>query len=335
MNNAIFALNLTPQFGHIRFKRLQSEGIDPSALIRDPDAFRQALVLRAESIDYLKQKNYQSALEAALKWSNQSDNHHLISIDEKAYPQALKMIAEPPLILYVRGRLTLLDSPQIGVVGTRHYSQYGRQCTEYLTTELVKNGLTITSGLATGIDTFAHLSALNHHGNTIAVIGTGIDLTYPSANRQLAERIAKEGAIISEFQLQTEPSRFNFPVRNRIISGLSKGIIVIESAAKSGSLITAFHALEQNREVFAVPGNIFHTTSAGCHKLIQLGAVLVTKADDILTELDYNPVHQFTDQDLSVKKPALDQLQQTVFNAIDSQITSIDEIIHQGCLIKI
>ena len=216
------------------------------------------------------------------------ENIDLITIQDKNYPKLLKEIYAPPALLYIKGNIEPNDEFSIGVVGTRNPSSYGNQITPLITTDLAKSGLTIISGLAKGIDALAHQATLNTNGRTIAVLGTGIDKKsiYPVINKQLAERITERGALISEFPIETKPNAQNFPQRNRIISGLSLGVLVIESPEKSGSLITARNALEQNRDVFAIPGNILSVNSSGTNKLIKMGAKLVSKADDIIEELN-------------------------------------------------
>ena len=218
----------------------------------------------------------------------------LITIQDKNYPELLKEIYAPPALLYIRGKVGPDDHLGLGIVGSRRLSLYGKQATPALAAELAQSGLTIISGLAKGIDTLAHQAALEVGGRTIAVLGCGIDSqsVYPYCNRDLAKKIVQSGgAVISEFPLGTNPLPQHFPQRNRIISGLSKGVLVIEASQKSGALITARDALEQNRDVFALPGSIFATNSFGPNNLIKMGAKLVSQADDILQEfnLDISP----------------------------------------------
>ncbi len=213
----------------------------------------------------------------------------LITIQDKNYPILLKEIHSPPALLYVKGEMKPKDSLGLGIVGSRQLSLYGKQTTPLLAAELAQAGLTIISGLAKGIDTLAHQAALEVGGRTIAVLGCGVDSqsVYPYFNRGLAEKIAKSGgAVISEFPIGTQPLPQHFPQRNRIISGLSKGVLVIEATEKSGALITARDALEQNRDVFALPGPIYAPNSFGPNNLIKMGAKLVSQADDILQEFN-------------------------------------------------
>jgi DNA processing protein len=208
-----------------------------------------------------------------------------VSFQDERYPEPLKHIEDAPLIIYVRGEYNNDDRFSIGIVGSRKHTAYGESVAQRVAGELAGAGFTIISGLARGIDTLSHKSALAAGGRTIAVIGSGPDVYYPAENRRLAERIALSGSVISEFLPGTLPNRENFPRRNRLISGLSLGIVVIEATAKSGSLITAGCALEQNKEVFAVPGNITSLTSEGTNSLIRQGAKMVLKTEDIIEEL--------------------------------------------------
>lgn len=210
---------------------------------------------------------------------------HVITILDDAFPPLLREIPDPPLALHFRGDISLLAKPCIAIVGSRRASPYAINVAQQLATQLAASGLVIVSGLARGIDAAAHKSALDANGKTIAVLGTGIDLVYPPANRKLFERIASEGLIVTEFPPGTPPKREHFPIRNRVISGLCEGTIIVEATSRSGSLITARMAAEQNREVFAVPGSIFSAGSEGTHRLIQYGAKLVHDVNDILSEL--------------------------------------------------
>lgn len=209
----------------------------------------------------------------------------ILSLKSKNYPEELKNISQPPVFLYYRGDISLLENRRIGVVGTRKATAYGRITCEKMTEDLIDNGITTVSGLALGIDSICHKRTLEKSGKTIAVVGSGLDIIYPKENRILWEQIEKYGLIISEYPLGTEPIGYNFPMRNRIIVGLSRGILVIESQKKGGSLITAELALEEGREVFAVPGDIFSPSSEGCNNLIKNSqAKLTTDVKDIIIE---------------------------------------------------
>jgi DNA processing protein len=215
----------------------------------------------------------------------QDSRHHFLTLADPRYPQALLDIPDPPIALYVQGRLALLCAPAIAIVGSRNATAQGLINAEQFAASLSQAGFVVVSGLAMGIDAAAHIGALRHAGSTIAVLGTGIDMVYPARHRALTIRIADEGCVISEYALGTGALAANFPRRNRLISGLSRAVLVIEAAARSGSLITARVAAEQGRDVFAIPGSIHAPLSKGCHWLIQQGAKLVESAQDILEEI--------------------------------------------------
>jgi DNA processing protein len=224
-------------------------------------------------------------VDAALAWQ-QLPGNRLLPLDHPDYPQALRDIAAAPLMLYVKGRIELLAKPSLAVVGARNASAQGMLNAGRMAQALSEAGLTIVSGLALGIDAAAHEGGLCGSGSTIAVIGTGIDRIYPARNAPLARRIAEDGCIVSEYALGTPPLRDNFPRRNRVISGLARGVLVVEAAAKSGSLITARLAVSQGKDLYAIPGSIHATLAKGCHALIREdGAKLVETANDILTDM--------------------------------------------------
>jgi len=244
---------------------------------------------RVDGIDQVLADAIQQAPpeELAAQQIDLLQKHHstLVSFWDEDFPARLKTIADAPAILFVKGSVSGADKFSIAIVGTRQPTTYGTMVTERLTADLVSRGLTIVSGLARGVDTIAHRAALKAGGRTLAVLGSGLDQIYPAENRRLAEEIAASGAIISEYFFGAKPDAPNFPRRNRIISGLSLGTVVVEAGEKSGALITASMALEQGREVFAVPGSIFSAKSVGAHRLIQEGARLVNSVDDVLSEL--------------------------------------------------
>lgn len=228
--------------------------------------------------------NIEAWLDTMLAWQAQPGNR-LLPFDHPDYPEYLRQIVAAPLLLYVKGHAALLARRSVAVVGSRNASRQGVLNAERMAQTLSDAGVTVVSGLALGIDAAAHLGGLSGPGGTIAVLGTGIDRIYPARNGALARRIAEEGCIVSECPLGTPPSRDNFPRRNRIISGLSRGVLVVEAAAKSGSLITARLAVGQGRDVYAVPGSIHATLSKGCHELIREGARLVESGYDVLEDL--------------------------------------------------
>ena len=231
-------------------------------------------------------------VDATLRWLEQP-GRRVLALGEPGYPALLAQIPDPPLLLYINGRVELLDGPALAIVGSRNASTQGKANASAFAEALSGAGLCIVSGLALGVDTAAHegaLRATGRAGGTVAVIGTGPDLVYPARNRALSERIAAEGCIVSEYPLGTPPLPSNFPKRNRIISGLAAGVLVVEAAAQSGSLITARQAAEQGREVFAIPGSIHAALSKGCHLLIREGAKLVDSAADVLEAMAWSPL---------------------------------------------
>lgn len=252
----------------------------------------------------------------------------LMTIEDKNYPKLLKEIYNPPALLYLRGKFEPSDEFSLGVVGTRKPSSYGQQVTPLIATDLAKAGLTIVSGLAKGIDTLAHQAALQSGGRTIAVLGSGLDQKsiYPSSNRYLAEKISQKGAVVSEFPLGASAQPQHFPQRNRIISGLSLAVLVIEAPEKSGALITAREALEQNRDVFAIPGPIFAQNSFGANNLIKMGAKLVTEANDILQELNLTLL---TDAQKNRKILPDNQEEALILEQLSHEPLHIDKIIIQ------
>ena len=219
----------------------------------------------------------------------QEEKVKVITILDGAYPQRLKEIYLPPIVLFYRGNLSLINQRAVAIVGSRDHSKYAKDCIHELIPSLVKDDIVIISGLARGVDTLAHEESLKANRNTIAVIGSGLDVVYPPENSKLYDVIAKKGLILSEYPLQSRPLKFHFPYRNRIIAGLSHGVCVIEAKEKSGSLITANLALSENREVFAVPGSIFSIHSKGTNSLIEAGACLVSSGETITKNLKYFP----------------------------------------------
>ena len=260
----------------------------------------------------------------------------VITIRDKSYPANLKAIYDPPQILYVKGELLPTDSFAISIVGTRTASSYGKMAAEQISNHLAARGVTIVSGMAYGIDTAAHKGALNAGGRTIAVMGNGLDIVYPRESTSLLEKIISSGAAISEFPMGTEPLRNNFPRRNRVVSGLSLGTLVVEAPKRSGSLITADYALEQGRDVFAVPGQIFSEMSSGTHELIKQGAKLVESVEDILDEISSYAVQPLTEEDIKMEEEKMEiQLsgeEKTVWKVISSSPIHIDNISRQAAL---
>ncbi len=275
-------LTLVPGIGgETQRKLLAAFGLPPAIFAAGRLAVRSVAGDRADALfDFAAGE----AVDRALAWAAE-DSHHIVTLADPDYPPALLGIADPPVLLYVRGDPALLSRPSLAIVGSRNATPQGRRTAADFARTLAESGLAIVSGLALGIDAAAHRGALDAGGATIAVVGTGADRLYPARNRDLALEITARGAIVSEFPLGTPAVAHNFPRRNRIISGLARGVLVVEAAPESGSLITARLAGEQGREVFAIPGSIHSPLARGCHRLIRDGAKLVETARDVLEEL--------------------------------------------------
>jgi len=321
------ALSTVPNVGPIRFISLVKHFGFPEAVLSAPekelDAFPDVGSIIASNI---KTKVDWKLAEKQLELM-EKNKVRLLTFKDETYPENLKSIYDPPPFLFIKGKIKKEDKNAIAIVGSRAASPYGKQIAENIGRELAKIGITIISGLAWGIDSIGHLSALKENSRTIAVFGSGLDVIYPPQNGKLAERIIQKGAIISEFFLGTKPEKQNFPRRNRLISGLSLGVVVIEAGPKSGALLTAGHALEQNREVFAVPGNIGAKTSEGTNKLIKEGAKLVTKVEDILEELKMITTLQQKEKNKTEKDLSqLSEVEKNIYNLIRDEPYHIDKI---------
>ena len=320
--------NLISGIGRVKFSRLETHfenleqawhatpsdlraaGLDPTTVQKIVDT-RPKISLDAE-VERLKRYGVET-----LTWN------------DTTYPPRLKEIDDRPPVLYVRGSLIPEDEWSIAVVGTRQATIYGRQVTEEIVTDLAGNKITITSGLARGIDSVAHRAALEANGRTIAVFGCGLDIVYPSEHRDLAQKVIGHGALVSEYPLGTRPRAENFPRRNRIMSGISLGVLVTEAGERSGALITAHQALEQNREVFAIPGSILSPMSKGTNNLIQEGAKLVRNYTDILEELNLS----MTVQQLEMKEPTpVTDTEHLVLQYLSREATHIDEVCRRSGL---
>jgi DNA processing protein len=258
---------------------------DPRALLqRGPAARLSALGLSTAACRWLAAPD-RALVQPALHWLAASPQHHLVCFGQPGYPPLLRQIDDPPCVLFVHGDVGCLSLPQVAIVGARGASSAALDTAHSLAAHLGRAGFAISSGLALGVDAAAHRGALEHGALTCAVLATGPERTYPREHASLAGRIARQGALVTEFPPGTPPARANFPRRNRIISGLSTGTVVVEAAEKSGSLITARLAAEQGREVFAVPGSIYNPLARGCHQLLRDGAVLVESAADVVAAL--------------------------------------------------
>jgi len=273
-------------------------------------------------------------LQQTRRWLEQ-ERHFLLDVTTDDYPDLLRGLDDRPDALYVAGDLDALHLPAIAIVGSRNPTRGGLECAHDFARHLARAGFTIVSGLAQGIDTAAHRGAIDGGGRTIAVLGHGIDIVYPDANRDLADTIVGHGALVSEFPLGTPPRRQNFPARNRIISGLSIGTLVVEAARRSGSLITARLAGEQGREVFAIPGSIHNPLAKGCHQLIRQGAKLVDSVDDIVAELRPLTQHLMQnrrDADDPARPPTRDPEYQRLLDVLAFDPVSAEELAERAGL---
>ncbi|MCK5898580.1 MAG: DNA-processing protein DprA [Methylococcales bacterium] len=299
----------------------------PEAVFTESPAALKTLGLSAKIISGLKNPDW-AKVEKDLAWLA-VENNNVLTLEDAFYPQQLKQIPDPPPLLFMRGQKQLLSSPQIAIVGSRNPSTEGRRIAYDFAYDLANKGYTISSGLALGIDACSHEGALNATGNTVAVAGTGLDRVYPASHKTLATEIVNKGVMISEFPPGTNAMAANFPRRNRIISGLCLGLLVVEAAKKSGSLISARLALEQNRDVFAIPGSIYNPLARGCNGLIREGAKLVETSEHILEEL--NEYNQYD----SISEPInnqseLDLAQQNLLNLIMFSPTSVDVLVEES-----
>jgi DNA processing protein len=322
------SFNLIPGIGTTKFSLLENYfGSLEQAWHAAPSALRTA-GLDSRTVEEVTSTRSTISPDAELE---KLERHGIRAFtwNDDAYPYRLKEIYDRPPVLYVKGRLLPQDDCSISVVGSRRATIYGRQVTEELCRNLAANGVTITSGLARGIDSVAHRASLDAGGRTIAVFGCGLDIIYPADHLRLAQRIIEQGALVSEYPLGTRPRAGNFPRRNRIMSGISLGVLVIEAAKRSGALITAHLALEQNREVFAVPGSILSPMSTGTNNLIQEGAKLVRNFSDILEELNLSIVTREPQPKESV--PVTDT-ESMLLHHISREATHIDDICRKSGL---
>lgn len=322
---------MIPNLGNITYKRLLDSFGDPAnvftASLKDLVAVEGLRVETAKRI-------------VARAWEGDPDHElrglkkigvRLINILDPSYPKDLREIHDPPPLLYLKGNDIPSNHTMVGVIGSRNPSHYGLKITDEICQGLAIREIAVVSGMAKGIDSAAHWGCLRGRGFTVAVLGSGIDIIYPESNRGLFEHIVERGSVITEFPLGTPPEPRNFPIRNRIISGLSKGVVVVEASKRSGSLITASLALEQGREVLAVPGSIESFKSTGTHLLIKQGARLVENADDILEELGLN--YSYASQVTTKKKialPHLDEDERKVYDILDNYPVHIDQIVRKS-----
>lgn len=317
-------LDQAPGLGFMTAHRLLSAFGSPAAVFESGAAQLQGLVGDKLTRTLLAPPSPATLalIDKTLAWAA-LDGNTLLTLADDAYPRLLLEIPDPPLLLYAKGRVALLNQPSLAIVGSRNASAQGAAHARQFAQALSAAGLTIVSGLALGIDAAAHEGALLDGGATVAVIGTGADIVYPARNHALAHRIAEQGCIISEYALGTPALPANFPRRNRIISGLARGTLVVEAAAQSGSLITARLAAEQGREVYAIPGSIQSPLARGCHDLIRQGARLVENAHDILNDYHGLPSHSLPVKN-PVSLPASDQTDNDLLKIIGYDPVSLN-----------
>ncbi|HFB67112.1 MAG TPA: DNA-protecting protein DprA, partial [Aeromonadales bacterium] len=340
-------LNRIPGFGSRKILQLLTHVEEPAQIVNAPGGQLKQWGFSAKAIDFLGHDPEQ-ALVDDLDWLG--DDKHIVTFEQPQYPSLLREITDPPLLLYVQGNVSVLNSPQLAIVGSRNPTAQGKNNAEEFASALSQSGMVVTSGMALGIDAAAHEGALKSHQPTIAIMGTGLDRVYPARHRDLAHRISEQGALVSEFAIGTGVKPGHFPKRNRIISGLSLGVLVVEAAIKSGSLITAKLAMDQGREVFAIPGSIHNPLARGCHLLIRDGAKLVETANDVVEEL--SAMALFNTKKVEGKQSSennhknsaslsktgthlagnLDNEQQAILDVIDFSTTPVDVIVERSRL---
>ncbi len=318
------AFNRTPGVGTAKIRALVDHFGNLQAAWQAGEAEWKAAGLDRRAIDSLRAVRAKMDLDAEFARVS-ACGARLVTWSDPDYPPLLQSIPDPPPLLYMKGELTPADRQwAVSIVGTRRATAYGRQAAERLASDLASSGVTVVSGLARGIDAAAHWAALRAGGRTIGVMACGIDLVYPAEHARLAAQIAERGALLTETPIGSPPEAGNFPARNRIISGLSLAAVVVEAGEHSGALITADRALEQGREVFAVPGSIFSRTSAGANRLIQEGATLVRSAEDVLEALNLRMVAQQAEAQAVLTS---DPVEAAMLKAISHEPTHIDDIV--------
>jgi DNA processing protein len=324
------ALYLIPGLGNVGFKNLLERFVNPEAVFEaDLRELVKVVGVRKEVARKIVNREFSEDPEAELEKVERCDARIVTYVDP-LYPSFLKEIHQPPMLLYVRGKDIPKNQTFIAVVGSRLPTHYGLKAAEIIGMGLARRGVGVVSGLAKGIDSAAHRGCLMGKGFPVAVIGTGIDRVYPPGNEKLFDQVIESGAVISEFPIGSPPEPKNFPIRNRIISGLSRGVCVVEATRNSGSLITASLALDQDREVFAVPGSIDSFKSTGAHFLIKQGAKLVENADDILEEFDFfkKPVlGRDVPGEASDSSPEMDEPERKIYELIGAYPMHIDRIV--------
>ena len=320
---------LIPGIGRARFSRLEKHFKDMERAWNGGAGDLEASGLDAKTVKSIVSHRPDISLDAEMERLERY-NITAFTWHDAGYPSRLREIYDPPPVLYVRGAFTDADEWALAVVGTRRPTYYGREVTEQIVSDLARNKVTVVSGLARGIDAAAHQAALDAGGRTIAVLGCGLDSVYPSVHVKLARDIMERGALVSEFALGTPPRRENFPLRNRIMSGLSLGVLVVEADEKSGARITADRALEQDREVFAVPGSVLSPASRLTNKLIQEGAKLVREANDILEELNLTMAVQQVEAKEAIPATDTESVILGILQQLSPEPAHIDEVGRQS-----
>ena len=322
------ALNLLPDIGPVRVRNLLSRFGSAQAVL----AATQADLSQVDKVGFKAANNI-------IRWRELIDldgelrridqfGANIVTTDDSEYPALLRQIYDPPLVLYVRGTLRPEDAYAIAMVGTRQSTLYGRQTAERLARQLAASGVTVVSGGARGIDSASHEGALQSGGRTIAVLGTGLDIVYPAENVKLYQRIAEQGAVITQFPFGRKGDKQSFPIRNRIVAGMTQGTVVVEANRASGALITANFAAEYGRTVYAVPGRVDSPRSAGCHDLIKDGAQLCESAEDVLTEFAH--LQAIEPEEPEIPMPTLSHPEHQVFHVLTHEEMQQDEIIRRS-----
>jgi len=326
----LIALNMVSDVGSVRLQRLL-DFFGPADKIFSASQEKLIAVSGMSESSAARIRSFKTAQITRELALIQKHNLKILTLDDADYPDSLKNIPSPPIVLYVKGCLLSKDNLAIGIVGSRQASFYGLNCAEKFAHDLAGMGLAVVSGMARGIDTYAHWAALRNKGRTIAVMGSGFGEIYPEENIKLVESISRQGAVISEFAFNTPPKKENFPRRNRIISGLSLGVLVVEAAKNSGALITADFALEQGREVFALPGKVDSPYSAGTNGLIKQGAKLVSSAIDIVDELKIQIISntKIEEYSESAQKNILTRQQAALYELLSDKPLSWDDLVEK------
>lgn len=320
------ALKQVQGIGNVIYKKLINAFNTPDRIFKAPiEELRKAEGIPESLLERIKAFNSFEEHEKELQAIKHLDVS-IITFNDESYPPLLKQINDPPPYLYVKGDLSIKNNKVVAVVGTRYPSPYGQTATKELAQRLVEEGYTIVSGMARGIDSMAHKSAIDNKGRTVAVFGCGINVVYPESNKELSKKIIDHGALITEYSINTPPLQMNFPERNRIISGMATALIVVEASLNSGTMITVSHALDQGREVFAAPGQIYSMMSQGTNRLIKHGATMIDSIDTLIEEL--NNLTSFEDED---KRPQqVPDAYVDILKYISNEPVALDTVISQS-----